>query len=108
MPSFSEDLHQAFCEITISQLQTKLGKRQRATIVDRNSVRQAVSRVHHEDCRASRSKQRQKSLDRRVQGGHVERLEHELRHAHTGGFGVQQNFREQEREVPRVATLSKL
>ena len=37
---------------------------------------------------------RRTSLDRHVRAGHVERLEHELRHVISVGFGVHRSFRE--------------
>ena len=38
----------------------------------------------------------QNSLDRHVHGGHVERLEHDVRHALSVGLGVQRSFLEQD------------
>ena len=71
--------------------------RQCVIVVDKDNVRHTVARVPHEVRRASRSKRRQNSLDRHVRGGHVERLQRDLRHALTEGLGVQQDIREQEK-----------
>ena len=94
--SISEDLHQILREVANNQIKTMDGTRQFVILVDRNSVRHNVARVLHEDRRASQSEQRQNIKHRHVHGGHVERLEHDLRHALTVGLRVHQNIREQE------------
>ena len=45
-------------------------------LVEGNRVRRIVAAVHHEGRRASRSEQRRYGHEK---GGHVERVEHELR-----------------------------
>ena len=50
-----------------------------------DGVRHAVAKVPHDAHRASE----QKILDHHVHGGHVERLEHDLRHVLSVGLEVQ-------------------
>ena len=58
-------------------------------VADGNCVRHTVARVHHEA-----EAQIQNSVD--VDGGHVTRLEHDLRHVLPVGLGVHRSFREQD------------
>ena len=71
--SLSEVLQEILCKITASQ--AKGGVMQSVTFEDGYSVRHAVTRVHRDVRRASRS------LARHVHGGRFERLRHGLRHA---------------------------
>ena len=71
--SLSEVLQEILCKITASQ--AKGGVMQSVTFADGHSVRHAVTRVHRDVRRASRS------LVRHVHGGRFERLKHGLRHA---------------------------
>ena len=62
----------------------KVGMRPCAIIVDRDNVRHTFTRVPQDARRASRSAQRQNSLEAHRETnrrGHVERLEQDLRHA---------------------------
>ena len=65
--------------------------RQSVTFENGHCVRHTVTKIHHEARRPSRNVQRRDSLD----GGHVESLKHDLRHALSVGLGVQKSVRGQ-------------
>ena len=57
----------------------------------------AVARVEHYASGASRRVQRQHSLNVHVEGGHVERLEADLRHFFAVRLGVERRLRHEQR-----------
>mmetsp|Transcript_88677 Transcript_88677/g.197125 ORF Transcript_88677/g.197125 Transcript_88677/m.197125 type:complete len:318 (-) Transcript_88677:278-1231(-) len=91
-----KDLHQVLSEVPACQVQAKNGVRQGIALIDRHRVRDTIAGVHHDPRSAAGGVQREHSLDRDVHGGHVERLEHDLRHPLAVGLRVQRRLGQQD------------
>merc|ERR1719191_1260979 len=83
------DLHQVICEIATSQVDTCDGVGQGVTFIDRHSVGNTITRVHHDTSSTTGSVQGEYGLDGDVHGGGVEGLEHDLSHLLTVSLGVE-------------------
>mmetsp|Transcript_22015 Transcript_22015/g.49320 ORF Transcript_22015/g.49320 Transcript_22015/m.49320 type:complete len:280 (+) Transcript_22015:481-1320(+) len=94
--ALSEDLHQVLCKVTTRQVQAEDGMWQCVALVNWHRVRDAISGVHHNPCGAAGGVQGEHGLDRDVHGGHVERLEHDLRHPLAVGLRVQRRLGQQD------------
>merc|ERR1712102_74230 len=87
--SLGEDLHEVVGELTASQVKTDDGVGESVTLVDGDTVGNAIAGVHDDTGGTSGGVQGEDSLDGDVHGGHVEGLEHDLGHLLTVGLGVE-------------------
>merc|ERR1712164_66131 len=74
------------------------------SFTSRTISRPAVAAVHHDARRAAARVERQHELDRHVHRRHVERLEHDLRHALAVRLRVERRLRQQHRVLLRRHT----
>merc|ERR1719198_2359876 len=99
--TLSEDLHHVLREVAARKIEAQDRVRQRVALVDGNGVRNPIPTVHHDSRGAARRVQREHRLDRHVHRGHVESLEHDLRHPLPICLGVQRSLGEQHRVLLR-------
>ena len=78
--SLHEDLDQVVGQVTTGKIETENGVRQRETLVNGDSVGDTVTRVQDDTGGSTGSVQGEDGLDRDVEGGGVESLEHDLGH----------------------------
>merc|ERR1719431_2566632 len=74
------------------------------TFINWDTVRDAISRVHHNTSGTSRGVQGEDSLDGNIHGGHVECLEHDLGHLLTISLGVEGSLSQEDRLFLRSNT----
>merc|ERR1719187_2402309 len=87
--TLSEDLHQVVCELTSSKIQTDNGMGESITFIYGDTVRDTITRVHHNTSGTTRGIQGEDSLDSDIHGGHVEGLKHDLGHLLPVSLGVE-------------------
>merc|ERR1719414_25789 len=95
-PALGEDLHEVVGQVASGQVETQNGVRKSVTLVDGDSVGDAVAGIEDDAGGATGSVKRQNSLNRDVHGGGVESLKHDLRHLFSVGFGVERSFGEED------------
>merc|ERR1719460_1967479 len=61
-----ENLHEIFCEVTASEVQTKDGMWQSISFINWHSVRDTIARVHDNTCGAAWGIERKHSLDSHI------------------------------------------
>jgi hypothetical protein len=93
------ELHEVVSEVLPGQVHLLDGVRQRKALVDGHRRRQRVPRVKHHSRRLARCEQRQHLLQRQVEAGHVELLEHHLDQVFPVLLGVARCFGEQDGTV---------
>merc|ERR1719383_768215 len=91
--SLGHDLHEIVGEITSGQVETQDGVGKGVTLVDGDSVGDAIADVEDEASGATGSVQGEDSLDTHVHGWGVESLEGDLRHLFPVGLGVKRRLR---------------
>merc|ERR1712062_763244 len=84
-----EDLHEVVSKVTASQVEPEDGVGKGVSLIDGNSVGDAITRVEHNTGGTARSIQGKHSLDSDIHGGGVEGLEHDLGHLLPVGLGVE-------------------
>merc|ERR1719231_1056226 len=89
-----QDLHEVLSQVTASKVETENGVRQCISLVDWDSVRDTVTRVHDNTCGTARGVKGQHSLDGNIHGWGVEGLKHDLCHALSVGLWVQRGLSE--------------
>lgn len=94
--SLHENLDQVVGQVSTGQVETQDGVGQRETLVDGNSVGDTISRVENDTGCSTRSVQRQDGLDRDVESGGVEGLEHDLGHLLSVLLRVKRSLGEQD------------
>ncbi|TRY75420.1 hypothetical protein TCAL_16797 [Tigriopus californicus] len=89
VPTLGQDLHEVVGELATGQVQTEDGVGQSVTLIDGHGVGHTIAGVHHDTGGTTGGVQREHGLDGHVHGGHVEGLEHDLRHLLAIGLGVE-------------------
>merc|ERR1719474_1469291 len=102
--TLSEDLHEVVGEFTSSKVKTNDGMWEGITFIDRDTVGDAIPRVHDNTSGTSRGIEGKDGLDCNVHGGHVKGLEHDLSHLLTVGLGVKGSFSKKDRLLLRGNT----
>jgi hypothetical protein len=97
-------LDEEVCEITTGEIETLDGVGQGKTLINGDGVRHTVTRVEHYTRCTTRSVKGQDGLDRNVERGCIEGLEHDLSHLFTVGLGVKRGFCEKDRMFLRGNT----
>merc|ERR1711894_599720 len=87
--TLSEDLHQIVGELTSSKIKTHNSMREGITFIDRDPMRDTISRIHDNTGGTARGIEGEDSLDGNIHGRHVESLEHDLGHLFPVGLGVE-------------------
>merc|ERR1711974_169327 len=90
--TLSQDLHEVVGELTASQVNTEDGMGKSITLIDGDSVRDTISRIHDNPSGTPRSIEGQDGLDGNIHGRHVEGLKHDLSHLLTVGLGIQRSL----------------
>ncbi len=88
-------LDQEIGEVATSEIETENGVRQGETFIDGDRVGDTITGVKHDTSGTTRSVERENSMDGDVEGGCIERLEHDLGHLLSVGFGVEGSFSEE-------------
>jgi hypothetical protein len=97
-------LDQEVGQVTTGEIETEDGVRERETFVDGHSVGHTVTGVEHDTSGTTGSVEGEHSLNGDVEGGGVERLEHDLGHLLTVGLRVQGSLSEQDGVLFRCNT----
>merc|ERR1712130_1088849 len=92
----SEDLHQVVGQLTASQVEPEDGMGKSVTLIDGDTVGDAVTRVHHNAGGTAGGIKGEHSLDGDVHGGRVEGLKHDLGHLLPVGLGVEGSLGEED------------
>merc|ERR1711894_455877 len=87
--TLSEDLHQIVGELTSSKIKAHNSMREGITFIDRDPMRDTISRIHDNTGGTARGIEGEDSLDGNIHGRHVESLEHDLGHLFPVGLGVE-------------------
>jgi len=92
--TLSELFDQGAGQITASNVQALDGMGQRESLVNRNNVRKAITRIENNASGATRGIEGQNRLNGDIESGYVEGLEHDLGHLLPVGLGVHRSFGE--------------
>mmetsp|Transcript_12695 Transcript_12695/g.26944 ORF Transcript_12695/g.26944 Transcript_12695/m.26944 type:complete len:392 (-) Transcript_12695:14-1189(-) len=94
--ALGEQLDHPVGQVAAGEVEAQDGVRQRVALVDGDGVRDAVAGVHHDAGGAARGVEREDRLDGDVHCGHVEGLEHDLRHLLAVGLRVERRLGEED------------
>mmetsp|Transcript_18157 Transcript_18157/g.27323 ORF Transcript_18157/g.27323 Transcript_18157/m.27323 type:complete len:392 (+) Transcript_18157:312-1487(+) len=94
--ALGEQLDHPVGQVAAGEVEAQDGVRQRVALVDGDGVRDAVAGIHHDAGGAARGVEREDRLDGDVHCGHVEGLEHDLRHLLAVGLRVERRLGEED------------
>merc|ERR1719477_536521 len=92
-----EDLHQVVGKLTPSKIKTNNSMGQSIAFINRNTMRDTISRVHDNTSGTARGIEGEDSLDGNIHGGHVECFKHDLGHLLTVSLGVERSLCKKDR-----------
>lgn len=95
--SLSQDFHEVIGQITTSHVDTRNSMRKSETFVDGHNVSDTITGVKHDTSGSTGCVEGEDGLDRDVEGGCVEGLEHDLGHLLSVRLGIDGGFGEQNR-----------
>ena len=102
--SLSKDLHEIISKVPSSQIQPQDSMGKSITLIDRDSVRYTITRVHDDTSGPTRSIEGEDSLDVDIHGRGVKGLKHDLGHLLPVGLGVQGSLSQEDRVLLRGHT----
>merc|ERR1719495_1198598 len=94
--TLSENLHQVVGELTSGKIKAHNSMRKGITFIDRDPMRDTISRIHDNTSGTARGIEGEDSLDGNIHGRHVEGLEHDLGHLLTVSLGVEGSLSEED------------
>merc|ERR1712088_512578 len=104
LATLSEDLHQVVGELTSSKIKANNSMREGIAFIDRDPMRDTISRIHDNTSGTTRGIEGEDSLDGHIHGRHVKGLEHDLGHLLTVSLGVEGSLGKKDRLLLRGNT----
>jgi hypothetical protein len=87
--ALSQDLHEVVSQVATSEIKTEDSVGKSITLIDGNSVRDTITRIHNDSGGTTRGVEGENGLDGNIHGGSIEGLEHDLGHLLAVGLGVE-------------------